>query len=96
MLVKEDSYFVVLDYDKTMNTLCAKVNYCFKQKQSSRFIDVYKNLYKVKASNQSLTFDRKENLFDWRYATQEEINEYERLGHPYNVETIKKRLYELW
>jgi hypothetical protein len=91
MLVKKDSYFVVLDYDKRIDTLCARVNYCFKQKFSTGFIDIYNDLRRMRNSNTSLTFDRREKLFDWRYATQEEINEYERLGHPYNVETIKQK-----
>lgn len=96
MLVKKDSYFVVLDYNKTMDTLCAKVNYCFKQRFSASFIVICRDLCGRKNSNSLLTFDRQKYLLDWRYATKEEIDEYERLGHPYNVENIKKRLYELW
>lgn len=38
-----------------------------------------------------MSFGKKEWLKDWRYATQEEAAEYERLGKPYDVTTLQKK-----
>jgi len=43
------------------------------------------------------TYDKLHNLTDWRYATEEEAEEYERLGKPYDVTTLKQFvLPEYW
>ena len=38
-----------------------------------------------------MSFDKKSYLKDWRYATQEEAAEYERIGKPYDVTKLQKK-----
>ena len=95
-MFKKDDYIVTLDCDYFI-TKCAKTNYCFKQREDSLYIKPVKDLFNDKTNgNNSLTFDKKERLKNWRYANENEIKEYERIGEPYDVTTIKERTYELW
>jgi hypothetical protein len=83
-------YIVTLDVEDGYN--CAKRNYCFKQR-----VD-YTGIYPavdLKGStgngHGAMSFDKKELLKDWRYATKEEADEYERIGKPYDVTTLKSK-----
>lgn len=71
-------------------TQCAKQNYCFKQKTTSKGMHPECDLVgSTNNANYTFSFDRKENLLDWRFATPTEIKEYDRIGKPYDVTTIK-------
>ena len=87
---KKGDYIVTLDV--ATKTACAKNNFCFKQKENTYSIkpllDSYGDSYNA---NTSLTFDKLNNLKDWRYATPEEIAEYDRIGKPYDVTTLQKK-----
>lgn len=37
-----------------------------------------------------MSFDKKSVLINWRYATPEEIKQYDKLGYPYDVTTLKQ------
>ena len=75
-MFKKDDYIVTLDCDYFI-TKCAKKNYCFKQREDSIYIKPVKDLFNDKTNgNNSLTFDKKERLKNWRYANENEIKEY--------------------
>lgn len=84
---KEGDYIVTLDV--TITTHCAKNNYCFKQKHNSTYIMPSVDLKGSGSnSNTELTFNKNKGLKDWRYATSDEIAEYNVLGKPYDVTTL--------
>jgi hypothetical protein len=90
-MFKENDYIVTLDIDHSgfFDTYCAKENYCFKQAKDDTSISPKIDLVgSVTNQNCTLTFDKKERLTDWRYATPQEIAEYDRLGRPFDVTTI--------
>jgi hypothetical protein len=86
--------FKVGEYIVMLNTTlhssnCVKKDYCFRQRIDKDYICPVTDLDgSGENGNTSLTFDKKHELLDWRYATPEEIVEYERLGKPYNVKTL--------
>lgn len=81
---KKDDYIVCLI--TTPGSHCVKKNYCFKQRQDSQHISPYFDIKGSKDNgNGTLGYRNKE---DWRYATQFEIDEYERFGLPFDVTTI--------
>lgn len=88
---RKDDYIVTLEGDFSM-TSCAEVNYCFKQKTEVDYIEPCLDL-RGSSSNGNLTlkFDKSDNLENWRYATKEEIAEYDRIGKPYDVTTLKHK-----
>lgn len=87
-MFKKDDYIVVLNIGD-FSTHCALPNYCFKQRKDSKSIYPYVDITGSKSNgNNSLEFNKSNNLKDWRYATQQEIDEYERLGKPFDVTTI--------
>lgn len=87
---KKGDYIVTLNVTIS-HTDCGKNNYCFKQRENNVFISPEVDLNGYKAnSNNTLTFDKSNNLQNWRYATPEEIAEYDRLGKPYDVTTLNK------
>lgn len=86
----EGDYIVTLDVEDGYN--CAKRNYCFKQRVDNKGIYPAVDLQGSKANGHTvMSFDKKEYLKDWRYATPEEAAEYERLGQPYDVTTLQKK-----
>lgn len=88
---KKGDYIVTLSGNFN-NTSCAKENYVFKQRVAEKSIEPCCDLQgDVENNNLGLTFDKKGNLKDWRYATPEEIAEYDRLGKPYDVTTLTKK-----
>lgn len=95
-MFKKNDYIVTLKHSIT-NTECAKENYCFKQRMNEDYICPIIDLSGYSSnSNSLLTFDKEECLLDWRYATEREIIEYNRIGKPYDVTTISEKIYELW
>lgn len=88
---KKGDYIVTLDI-KDICTYCAKKNYCFKQRNNNIYVEPERDLSGNEYNNNTfLTFDKKSSLINWRYATPEEIAEYDRLGKPFNVTTLHKK-----
>ena len=89
MFYKGD-YIVTLDVEDGYN--CAKRNYCFKQRANNKGIYPAVDLKGCRGNGHgAMSFDKKEYLKDWRYATPEEAAEYERIGQPYDVTTLQKK-----
>jgi len=88
-MFKKDEYIVTLELDNYTD-VCAKENYCFKVEREGEFLTMYVDLEGVSNGHSVLTFDKSRKLKDWRYAIPEEIEEYERLGKPYDVTTLDK------
>lgn len=89
MFYKGD-YIVTLDVLDGYN--CARKNYCFKQRIDNKAIYPEVDLQGSRENGHAvMSFDKNEYLKDWRYATPEEIAEYERIGKPYDVTTLHKQ-----
>lgn len=91
-MFNKGDYIVVLKGDFSY-TKCAKENYCFKQRgvdnNDYSYLQPEKDLDLCKYNgNSNLRFDKTSWLKDWRYATQEEIEEYDRLNKPYDVTSL--------
>jgi len=86
---KKGDYIVTLKTDGYIITDCAKEYYCFKQRKDYKGISPEKDLTNSSTNcNSNLSFDKLKCLKDWRYATKEEIAEYDRIGKPYDVTTL--------
>lgn len=86
----EGDYIVTLDVEDGWN--CARKNYCFKQRVDNKGIYPAVDLKGSTGNGHgAMSFDKKEYLKDWRYATPEEAAEYERIGRPYDVTTLQKK-----
>ncbi len=80
---KAGDYIVLLN----KNGLNHKANRCYKQRiNSSNIRSCVDDSLSTNNGSDLFKFDIKEN---WRYATQEEIAEYERLERPYDVTTLQ-------
>jgi len=80
---KAGEYIVTLIDDGN----CGRKNCCVKQRETH--IDLRPVIdHKGNKTNGNSTFTKYDNC-NWRYATPEEITEYERLGKPYDVTTLK-------
>lgn len=95
-MFKKDEYIVCLEGEfysstsKTRESKCAKLNYVVKQFQDCNYLRIYRGWRETgQKLNDEFTFDKSRMLTNWRYATPEEAEEYERLGHPYDVTTLK-------
>jgi len=85
-MFKEGNYIVTLKVRDWYDDNCAKDNYCFKQRIDSYYINPEIDLKGAKDNgHQVMTSDKSKRLLDWRYATEEEIEEYERFGGPFDV-----------
>ena len=82
---KKDDYIVILKN----STNSFKINYCFKQRESYKYIKPEFDNHNSKTNG--LPFLSIFNKDNWRYATPEEIAEYERIGKPYNVTTLNQK-----
>jgi len=86
----QGDYIVTLDVEDGYN--CAKRNYCFKQRVNNKGIYPAVDLRGSTGNGHgAMSFDKKEYLKDWRYATPEEAAEYERIRKPYDVTTLQKK-----
>ncbi len=71
------------------STKCGKDNYIFKIKDECEGIAPEIDLKGSNTNrNNNLTPNKEKDLHNWRYATEVEIEEYERLGKPFDVTTI--------
>jgi hypothetical protein len=87
---KEGDFIVMLEGDFSM-TDCGKTNYCFKQRNNKTYINPEKDLNDSSTNgNTSLTFNKSHKLTNWRYATEQEVTEYQRINKPYDVTTLTK------
>lgn len=75
---------------------CGRKNFIVKQSITCEYLNIEKGIgldvndtTSGHRNNHMFTFDKTQWLKDWRYATSEEIEEYERLGQPYDVTTLK-------
>jgi len=88
-MFRKDEYIITLELD-SYTDVCAKENYCFKVEREDDYLTMYVDLEGISNGHSVLTFDKSRRLKDWRYATPEEIEEYERLGKPYDVTTLNQ------
>lgn len=90
-MFKKDDYIVVLR-DQSKDSSYIKFNYCFKQGKDSKGFFVEKDLEGgITNCGLNITFNKKDT---WRYATKEEIAEYDRLGKPFDVTTLNTKKYD--
>lgn len=88
---KKGDYIVTLKIGAYVGN-CGKDNYCFKVRETHDYLRPEVDLYGSTSNGSSvLTSDRNSQLKDWRYATSEEIKEYDRLGKPYDVTILQKK-----
>lgn len=87
---KEGDYIVCLKLHNSFKGNTTKVNFITKQRKDDDALSVLADINGVGNGCYTLKFDKSKDLLDWRYATKEEIAEYDRLGKPYDVTTLKK------
>ena len=92
---KTNDYIVCLEGDFTNNlgepSILTAKNYIIKQFNNRNCLYAAKDLTNTgPTSNSDFKFNKTGKLKDWRYATTEEITEYNRLGKPYDVTTLNK------
>jgi hypothetical protein len=63
-------------------------NFVYKQKEEKEWLSVYHDIKGGDNGWVLVRFNRSEKYSEWRYATEEEAEEYERLGKPYDVSTV--------
>lgn len=88
---KAGDYIVIKAIKACKKDRCYPDNYCFKQRVDFSYL-------MTKLDNEgsnsngwaAYDFDKKVGN-DWRYATKEEIAEYDRLGKPYDVTTLRSK-----
>ncbi len=86
---KKDDYIVLLKGEASKSF---PLNYCYKQKEDYKYLTFYLDNKGSSTNGWTLhPFDKSKDN-DWRYATPEEIAEYDRLGKPFDVSTLKKKL----
>jgi hypothetical protein len=99
-MFKKDDYIVFTEGDTT-GASCFPLNYVFKQRLDEIYLCPYLDTEGSRGNGWDYPrrFDwttTKEKYPDesckntWRYATKEEIEEYDRLGRPFNINTLKK------
>lgn len=89
---KKGDYIVTLK-GEFKRTSCGKENYCFKARETLYYLKPVVDLAGNNSNgNNTIKFDKSDKgCTDWRYATPEEIAEYDRLGKPFDVTTLSKK-----
>lgn len=89
---KKGDYIVTLK-GEFKGTSCGKENYCFKARETLYYLRPVIDLAGSDSNgNDTIKFDKShKGCTDWRYATPEEIAEYNRLGKPFDVTTLSKK-----
>ena len=95
-MFEKDDYIVTLKISDAYSGVVSKNNYIVKCSEPDDALIVYLDLNHDPNGNNLLAFDKSDMLLDWRYATIEEINEYDKLGKPFDVTTLKFKLPEKW
>jgi hypothetical protein len=94
-MFKAGDYIVCLEGEFTTSkgyvSNVGKVNFVVKQYTNSTHLQIKTGIHDKKGfkNNVEFKFDRSSKLKNWRYATKEEAEEYEKLGGPYNVTLLK-------
>jgi hypothetical protein len=70
---------------------CGKVNYCSKQSKDSDYLQPVIDTKGHTCNGNSKFLSTDTSNTKWRYATKEEADEYERIGKPYDVTTLKSK-----
>jgi hypothetical protein len=94
-MFKKDDYIVTLKIvgNSATQTKCGRDNYCFKQRTNDKFLQPCIDLEgSTTNGDDSLTFSKDKDLQYWRYATKAEIQEYNRLGKPYDISSLKQSI----
>ena len=85
---KKGEYIVILDKFESLSKDFIS-NHIYKQRKDSTYLQPeYDSSDSI--TNGWVKYTRN-NTHNWRYATQEEINEYERRGKPYDVTELQKK-----
>lgn len=97
---QQDDYIVVLTNILNCNYSSAFPSYhCFKQREVYSYLRVYLDmkggengwtLIPFNKNNLSSIHIDKNDCINWRYATEEEKNMYDKLGKPFNIDLCKK------
>jgi hypothetical protein len=88
-MFRKGDYIVLLDGPKHDDDF--KLYYCYKQRENSPYISPEIDCHGSKVNGWKLhPFDKYYNN-DWRYATSEEIAEYDRLGKPFDITTMNMK-----
>lgn len=82
---KKGEYIVITD--NYSGGFCT--NYIYKQRKDYTYLEAELDNYG--STTNGFTRYEKKNSYNWRYATQEEIDEYERRGKPYDVTELQKK-----
>ena len=81
-MFKAGEYIVITDCHET---IYFKINHIYRQGQDNDVLNTY---CCSEGEHTSSRYIRRKDPTNWRYATKEEIEEYERLGKPYDVTTF--------
>lgn len=81
------TYIVTLIQDGA----CGKINYCSKQDIDFSYLKPVIDTNGTHGNGNSYFHITDTSNTKWRYATQEEAAEYERIGEPYDVTTLQKK-----
>ncbi len=92
-MFKKDDYIVLLKNNTYSEYFPS--NYCYKQSRDADCFDVYDDVEGGHNGWSVLSFTKCSG-YDWRYATQQEIEEYNRIGKPFNITKIQGINYEIY
>lgn len=86
---KKNEYIVITKCCYDLDSY--KTNFCYKQRSNDRYLkSCCDNRGSATNGWDHIDSQKESKESDWRYATPEEIKEYERLGAPFNVTKIKE------
>lgn len=93
--LREGSYYVCEEYETSDNEYnpdrCGKVGYVYKQRETSKYLRPAVDLERSTINGHNIiVFDCSAYLTKWRYATQEEIDHYEKIGEPFHYSEVGK------
>lgn len=87
-MFKEDDYIVLTKIELKSKSFIE--NWILKQNKNSLYLNIYLDCEYEFNGWSVFKFDKSDTRFDWRYATIEEIEEYDRIGKPYDVTTLNQ------
>ena len=86
------NYFKKNEFIVCLNTpeseLSFPRNFIFQQREDCRYLRTHKDLAGRENGWSAISYLGDEKYSEWRYATPIEIQEYKRLGHPFDVTTL--------
>jgi len=88
--------YIVLLSEQYIKDDCFPTNFCFKQREDNKQLTTELDC-RESDTNGWLVYMADSSREPWRYAIQQEINEYNRLGKPFDVTKLNKEiLYEIY